>query len=139
MRISGNKPNILIKVLLGKTVGRVLAQIHQEIALRRWADVLLQCLKPLQVPFDAEPFSDLLEDLQKEQFSNTGNWRGEVFARQAPDLINKDASDEDWVECWCNFKGLIFWQKECEYTFYIYIYTHTQLLMYLIPYLFKIL
>lgn len=62
---------------------------------QRWADVLLQCLKPLQVPFDAEPFSDLLEDLQKEQFSNTGNWRGEVFARQAPDLINKDASDED--------------------------------------------
>ena len=84
--------------------------------------MLFECLKPIQVSFDAEPFSDLLEDLQKEQPSNTGNWRGEVFARQAPDLINKDASDEDWVECWCNFKGLIFWQKECEYT--LYIYTH---------------
>ncbi|CAL1172810.1 unnamed protein product [Cladocopium goreaui] len=62
---------------------------------QRWADVLFECLKPLQVSFDAEPFSDLLEDLQKEQPSNTGNWRGEVFARQAPDLINNDASDED--------------------------------------------
>ena len=89
--------------------------------------MLFECLKPLQVSFDAEPFSDLLEDLQKEQPSNTGNWRGEVFARQAPDLINNDASDEDWVECWCNFKGLILWQKEFEYTFYIYIYTRNYL------------
>jgi len=129
VQISGNKPNILIKVLLGKAVGRFFAQIHQEIALRRWADVLFECLKPLQVSFDAEPFSDLLEDLQKEQPSNTGNWRGEVFARQAPDLINNDASDEDWVECWCNFKGFIFFCKNMVSIHSIYVYTQNYLCM----------
>ena len=60
--------------------------------------MLLECLKPLQVEFDAEPFSVLLEDLQKEETSNTGNWRGEVFPRQV-DVSDKNASDKDWVGC----------------------------------------
>lgn len=87
--------------------------------------MLLECLKALQVSFDAEPFSDLLVDLLKEQTSNSGNWTGEVFARQAPDLIDKGASDEDWVGCRSNFKGIIFSKKNVSIHF---ICLYTQLL-----------